>query len=66
MKTIALFQLYDEHGTPAGGHVYRAPDEPTLLAMLAAREVPAGWRDEEVQEGTEIQDARPKAEEVMP
>ena len=48
MMDEIFFQVYDEAGTPMGGHVFRAPDRASLEASVAAYHWPAGWTKTEV------------------
>lgn len=43
-----VFQLRDRNGTPQGGHVFEAPDDTTLQAMVDAMAMGDGWTAEKV------------------
>lgn len=38
-----ILQLRDQDSVPQGGHVFEAPDQETLFAMVDAMPLPVGW-----------------------
>ena len=58
-----VFQIYDQDGTPHGGHVFVAPSEATLGLQIQAQPLPDGWTRVEVQDEEEIIQAPEVSEE---